>query len=315
VGKVGIAERPLCFSQDITAIQPDRARLDSDYLIQFLRASEAHFASRARGATIKGITREAVTSLKVPLPPIEEQRKIAAILDQADALRARRREALVLLDDLTQSIFIDMFGDPASSARPRPSRPLGALASIFRDGPFGSNLKTSHYVEHGVRVIRLQNIGVGKLIDDDAAFISEEHFASLSKHHCQPGDVLIGTLGDPNLRACLQPPSVPLALNKADCIQMRVDTKVATNHYVVGLLNQPGTLAVANSLVKGQTRARISMGRLRDLQVPVPPLEMQHEYGRRIQGVISSRSSAESAVEVVDSLFLSLQARAFSGRL
>src|SRR5215475_12026903 len=95
-----------------------------------------------------------------------------------------------------------------------------ALKAEERDN-FGSNLKTSHYRERGVRVIRLQNIGVGKFLDEDKAYISEEHFAALPRHHCFSGDVLIGTLGDPNLRACLQPKRIKRALNKADCILLR----------------------------------------------------------------------------------------------
>jgi type I restriction enzyme, S subunit len=193
------------------------------------------------------------------------------VLDQAEALRAKRRAALAQLDSLTQSLFLDLFGDPSTNPKGWPCKPVGELASKFSDGPFGSNLKSEHYTETGVRVVRLQNIGVGVLLDDDAAYISERHFGELRKHECLPGDVLIGTLGDPNLRACIQPAWLRVALNKADCVQLRPDERVANATYICALLNQPATERMAQDLMYGQTRVRISMGRLLGLEVPVPP--------------------------------------------
>ena len=89
------------------------------YLMQFLRSQAAYFERLARGATIKGITREIVDRLEIPLPPLAEQQRIAAILDQAEALRAKRRHALAQLDTLTQSLFLDLFGDRGNNAGKR----------------------------------------------------------------------------------------------------------------------------------------------------------------------------------------------------
>ena len=147
---------------------------------------------------ISNLDHKRTLDLQIPLPPLAEQKRIARILDAADALRAKRREALAQLDNLFQSIFLDMFGDPVTNPMGWPPISLAAISEELRDGPFGSNLKSSHYVESGVRVIRLQNIGVGEMLNDDLAFISEEHFASLPRNHGRPGDVIIGTMGDPN---------------------------------------------------------------------------------------------------------------------
>ena len=157
-----------------------------------------------------------VFKIQIPFPPLTEQKRIAGILDAADALRAKRREALAQLDTLIQSTFLDMFGDPVTNPMGWPPTSLSAISEELRDGPFGSNLKSSHYVESGVRVIRLQNVGVGEMLNDNLAYISEVHFASLPRNHCRPGDVIIGTMGDPNLRACVVPPALTRALNKAD---------------------------------------------------------------------------------------------------
>ena len=249
------------------------------------------------------------------LPPLAEQRQIAEVLDRAEALRAKRRAALAQLDSLTQSIFLDFFGDPVTNPKGWPSKTIGDLASKFSDGPFGSNLKSEHYTGAGVRVIRLQNIGVAEFVDDDKAYISERHFSGLKKHECLPRDVLIGTLGDPNLRACVQPRWLSLALNKADCVQLRPNERIANAAYVCALLNTRSTERMAKGLILGQTRLRISMGRLRGLKVPVPPLDLQRHFARRVAAVEKLKATHRASLASLDALFAALQHRAFRGEL
>lgn len=208
-----------------------------------------------------------------------------------------------------------MFGDPFFNPRCFPKIPLGQIGLKFSDGPFGSNLKSSHYTSSGVRVIRLQNIGVGQFHDTDRAFISEEHYEKLRKHECLPGDVLVGTLGDPNLRACMQPSWVDKAINKADCVQIRPRDGVATSEYICSLLNQPSTQRMASDLINGQTRTRISMGRLKTLVVAVPPFDMQVEYSCRMRALTGIADGYADSRTHLDSLFFSLQQRAFQGAL
>ncbi|TAK35888.1 MAG: restriction endonuclease subunit S [Chloroflexota bacterium] len=256
-----------------------------------------------------------VAKIKVPLPPLPEQRRIAEVLDHAEALRAKRRAALGQLDTLNQSVFLEMFGDPATNPKGWPRKTIGEIASKFSDGPFGSNLKSSHYTETGVRVVRLQNIGVGEFVEDNKAYISEQRFAALNKHECRPGDVLVGTLGDPNLRACILPEWLPVALNKADCVQLRPDKRIANAPYICALLNQPATESMAQELIVGQTRLRISMGRLRGLAVPVPPLNLQHDFARRVSAVEKLKAAHRASLAEFDALFSALQHRAFRGEL
>ncbi|WP_435771803.1 restriction endonuclease subunit S [Nocardioides sp. SYSU DS0651] len=313
---ISILDVDAAINQDLKALIPKR-ELDASFLAAMLRAQHDTILSQVSTAAhgTKKLDARVLEDLQIPLPPLPEQRRIAAILDRADALRAKRRQVLAELDSLHGATFLSMFGDPANNPLGFPTAPVGSLSLKFSDGPFGSNLKSSHYTPDGVPVVRLQNIGVGRYLDADRAYVAPSHYATLSKHDCKPGDVLIGTLGDPNLRACIQPPTMALALNKADCIQMRVDPEVATPEYACWLLNMPGTLALANSLVRGQTRSRISMGRLRDLLVPVPPIEMQRTFAAQIERIDSHRALVARALESEEQLFASLQSRAFRGEL
>ena len=305
------------WASDCTTIEPkDPAQVSARYVFHYLKSIEATvILSFRRGAAQPHVYARDLQEIMMPLPPIEEQRRIASILDAADALRSKRRQALVKLDTLTQAIFIDMFGDPLVNPMGWSMSRLGDLALKFSDGPFGSNLKSSHYVPDGVRVIRLQNIGVGQFVDDDKAFISRSHFATLSKHECRPGDVLVGTMGDPNLRACSQPEWLSLAINKADCVQVRPDPSVIDGMWLCAVLNNRHTLAAAADLVTGQTRVRISMGRLRELKVPRPPVEMQRRFGEAMADLEVVGDRLRFASSRTEGLFASLQHRAFRGEL
>ena len=303
-------------STDIIPILPKDGVL-RDYLFYFLRTPDTVnlATSRCSGANLPRLSPKQLASFQIPLPPLAEQKRIAGILAAADALRAKRREALAQLDTLIQFIFIEMFGDPVTNPMGWSPTLLSAISEELRDGPFGSNLKSSHYVERGVRVIRLQNIGVGEIRNDDLAFISEEHFASLPRNHCQPGDVIIATMGDPNLRACIVPLALARALNKADCILMRVDMTKVDAIYVCWLLNNPRMVSMALQLVRGQTRGRISLGRLKELQIHLPPIELQLRFAAIVKSVEQQKASQRAHLAELDTLFASLQSRAFRGDL
>jgi type I restriction enzyme S subunit len=305
------------WASDCTTVEPTNPSLvSSRFVFNYLKSIEATvISSYRRGAAQPHVYARDLQEIMIPLPTIDEQQRIASILDAADELRTKRRQALAKLDTLTQAIFIDMFGDPLVNPMGWPMLRLGDLALKFSDGPFGSNLKSSHYVPDGVRVIRLQNIGVGQFVDEDKAFISPAHFATLSKHECLPGDVLVGTMGDPNLRACRQPEWLPLALNKADCVQVRPDPSVINGMWLCAVLNNRQTLAAAADLVTGQTRVRISMGRLRELKVPTPPVEMQRRFGDAIADLEVVGDRHRLASSRIEGLFASLQQGAFRGEL
>ncbi len=314
VGKAAVNLIDMAINQDLKAIIPG-PKVTVRYLLHALLANSKLLEDQATGATVKGIKLDALRSLRIPLPPLEEQKRIAAILDQADALRRLRARALDRLNALGQAIFHEMFGDPRTNLLGWQTMEIGRAVARISDGPFGSNLKSSHYVQNGVRVIRLQNIGVGEFIDRDKAFISEDHFKVLKKHECLPGDVLVGTLGDPNLRACIQPDWINRALNKADCVQLRPDQKTANAHYLAQLLNEPSVLEMASDKILGQTRARISMGRLRSVCVPIPPIALQNEFADRMHKVKDQTDLFVERAKAAEALFTSLQYRAFRGEL
>jgi type I restriction enzyme S subunit len=285
------------------------ALLTKRFHVQFMRTISGVGGSLLRARP------DLVAQIEIPFPPLAEQKRIASILDKADAIRSKRRQAIQLTNEFLQSVFLDMFGDPVINPNKWDVKSIGSIAIKFSDGPFGSNLKTSHYVDAGIRVLRLQNIGVDEFLNDDKMYISLTHFRKLIKHRCTPGDLIIGTLGDPNLRGCILPPYISEAINKADCIQLRVDPYQATAEYVCSLINQKGMLTLAYSLMHGQTRTRISMGTLKNLDVPVPPISKQKSfsiiYNRQKKLILKNKKMSIDS----DKLFVSLTQKAYRGEL
>lgn len=272
--------------------------------------------SHVHGSTMQHITKDRFDALEILLPKPDEQKRIAGILDRADRLRRQRRYAETLSDTFLQSVFIKMFGDPFVNPHDWNTKTLRSVAEKISDGPFGSDLKSEHYQDTGFRVIRLQNIGIGEMIDDDQSYVSREHFDSvLSRHRCVPGDVIIGTMGEPNLRAMILPESIKEAMNKADCVQFRPNKSLVNSAFICWLLNMPGTLTLASGSILGQTRSRISMGRVAELRLPIPPLPLQEKFASIVQKFERIRRQQREATRQAEHLFQTLLHRAFRGEL
>ena len=115
IGLVAINNQPLCTNQGFKSFVPDSSRLSPDFLYWWLKGNRPALEHLGRGATFKEVSKSIIEKVEIPLPPLAEQKRIAAILDAADALRTKRREALAQLDALLQSTFLTLFGDPVAN--------------------------------------------------------------------------------------------------------------------------------------------------------------------------------------------------------
>ena len=297
---------------EIIPLLPTPGQIEPGFLHALLLSPHfVHWASlRATGSNLPRLDAGVLEEFSFTLPNLREQKRIVRTLQQANHLRRTRRYTLELSDTLLPAAFLELFGDPKTNPENWPIRYLSDLCEKFSDGPLGSNLKSEHYESSGVRVVRLNNIGIGEFIHDDEAFISSGHYQNLKKHECTTGDVLIGTLGEPHLRACIQPPSIRIAVNKADCVQARPNPAKASNQWMCWLLNMPSTLNLTPGLPHGQTRLRISMGQLANLPVPVPPIHIQYKFASLVERHERLRARQREALRQADYLFQTLLRRA-----
>lgn len=179
------------------------------------------------------------------------------------------------------------------------SWPVVTLADVashepkaITDGPFGSNLARRHYTASGPRVIRLQNIGDGYFVNEQA-HVSEEHFARLQNHEVKAGDLLIASLGEVLPRGCLAPDWLGPAIVKADCIRVRLGDRVDPR-WVLYSLQRPSVRRWADDHRHGVGRPRLGLGTIRQIPVPLPPLSEQ----RRIVEILEDHLSRLQAARV-----------------
>lgn len=166
------------------------------------------------------------------------------------------------------------------------------------DGPFGSNLKSSHYVSSGPRVIRLQNIGFGEFIDE-RAHITEQHFESLRAHQTRPGDLVVASLGQDLPRACLVPSNVGPAIVKADCIRVRLHPDIDAR-YVNYALQRPELRRAVADQIHGVGRPRLGMTGIKDLSILVAPRAEQDRIVAAIDEHLSRLDAADALLAAAE---------------
>lgn len=186
------------------------------------------------------------------------------------------------------------------------------------DGPFGSNLKSSHYTDSGPRVVRLQNIGDAIFIDE-RAYISQKHYESLKRYAVYAGDLVIRALGTPAPRACKIPESLGPAIVKADCIRFKVASEYISPDYVLWALNSPPVQARTDKMIHGIGRPRLNLSEIKSIALPVPSLAEQVEIVREVEQRLAASdqlaATLKRQLERVPATRQSLLSEAFAGRL
>lgn len=234
-----------------------------------------------------------LANFPIPLPPLPEQTAIVRFLDHVDrrirrSIRAKQK-LITLLNEQKQAVIhhaVTRGLDPNVPLKPSGVEWLGEVPEHWEvvalrrvttsrcDGPFGSGLKSTHYVDSGVRVIRLQNIGHAQFKNADAAYISEEHYAKLGDHSVITGDLLIAGLGDEKIppgRACVAPEGIEPAMVKADCFRFRLDPRRVLASFAALQLTSTA-LAAASVLSAGATRQRINLKSMSARPIMLPSL-------------------------------------------
>lgn len=318
IGHVAINTVPMATNQGFKSFIPNPALLDAKFLFHWLRANREYLESLGNGATFKEVSKATVARIEISLPDVSEQRRIAAILDQADALRAKRREALAQLDSLKQSIFIEMFGDPVANPKGWPRVRFASLLENIDSGwsPVCID-RPAHGDEWGVLKLGAVTSCVykdseNKALPDDVKFDS--------KIEVKPGDLLFSRKNTYNLvAACALVDSTRERLMLSDLIfrfRLNSDAKVE-KQYLHSLLIYPTKRSEVQKLAGGSSGSmpNISKGRLLELDIELPPVSLQQIYSTHIQSIEALQAVHRTSLAELDTLFASIQHRAFRGEL
>lgn len=312
VGKVHVVEssEPFAVLSSIAILRP-KANVNSRYLGHVLQTPEvlAQAVSRKTGSGVPRIILSDLRRVEVPLPPLEEQRRVAAILDRADAIRANRRQALAQLEELARSIFQIMFASEADYTT------VSDVATETRTGPFGSQLRHGEFAESGVAVLGLDNVVGNRFRWAERRYITPAKYMQLQRYTVHPGDVLISIMGTTG-RCVVVPEDMPVAINTKHICAITVDREQIDPQFLrAAFLWDAKAQAHLRQRTKGSIMNGLNMGIIKAMPVPVPTLARQLEFKQRLEAIESLRARHEQALTADDDLFFSLQALAFRGEL
>ena len=295
----------------------DTNQVDLKFLFYALRRNG--LGKAITGTAQPQITRQSLFEVKIPLPPSSEQRRIAAILDKADAIRRKRQEALALTDEFLRSAFLEMFGDPVTNPKGWPVLSIGDIApdkGLIVDGPFGSSLKPECYVESGIRVIRNFNIKDDAFDDQEFKYVTEGKFSEIRRSEVAQGDILISTKGTIG-NICIMPEIPgPSVLSATGTVRVRPrDSSDINPGFLVSQMTNPIFKQYIKRFESGTNQKYLNLSGIRKMQIIVPPAKLQDQYcliRAQIRKVTQHLRSASISSE---NFFNSLSQRAFCGKL
>lgn len=311
-----MAGRNLATNQQINSIEFDEKLVFPKYGFYACQRLKPKMETMAPATTVPIVNKSKFGKLEIPLPPLPEQRRIVAILEKADALRSKRREALAQLDRLAQSIFVEMFGDPATNPKGWPeSITLGEVADIVSGVTKGRKLegKVTREVPYltvaNVQDMRL-NLEVVKKIEATAD--------EIRRYALQEGDLLLTEGGDPDKlgRGTLWHRELPECIHQNHVFRVRLTSHSLTPYFLNWLVgSQRGKRYFLKSAKQTTGIASINMTQLRGLPLLMPPLALQRDFEEAIGVLKRNKHRMLSAATSCEAMFASLQHRAFRGEL
>lgn len=288
----------------------DRKRLNADFLYAYLIFIRATNSGQAVGAIFKNLTSDQIKGIEIPELPLAEQKRIAGILDAADALRAKRRQSLAQLDALLQSTFSNLFGNPVTNSMGWETCLLESIANKITDGTH----KTPVYKDSGVEFLSAKDLKGGGIAWGTGKFISASEHCELVKR-CNPalGDILLaksGSLGNVAIVDRLH----EFSLFESLCLIKHNREKVEGT-FLIGLLRSPSMLSHLLGKNKGVAIKHLHLVDVRNLRIPLPPLPLQRRFAAIVESVERQKARQRAHLAELDALFAALQHRAFRGEL
>lgn len=324
IGHLAINDAPMAFNQGCRGMMPG-ANLDPVFLFHFLSANTEALNDLGTGTTFKELSATALRAFPIPLPPLDEQKRIVAVLDEAfEGLSRARANAEANLADARElssrhaAALFDRVAMEAKSTR-RVAEIAAPEKGSIRTGPFGSQLLHSEFVESGVAVLGIDNAVKNEFQWAKRRFITEEKYKELSRYTVRPGDVIITIMGTCG-RCAVVPDDIPKAINTKHLCCITLDQRLCNPDFLHAyFLHSPVARDYLDSQVLGSIMDGLNMGIIKEMPVTLPTLEVQKDVVSAISEMRGS-SLALSAfysdnIAELDTLRQSLLQKAFSGEL
>lgn len=310
-GSIGIAPEASLISPMYTAFQVNESTVHPAYLIRFLKSPQAlaQYIRFGKGTVHrrKSISLAALGSLEVPLPPLDEQRRIAAILDQADALRAKRRHTLELGADLAESLFIEMV-----ESRIFPESPLRDLVDPSDRINYGV-VQPGDEVEGGVPLIRISDLRRGEVDRSALKRISPGVEMKFARSRIRGIEILVTCVGSIGVVAVVKPEDV--GSNVARAVTRVPITDPILRIYVAAVLSSVRVQQYFVRELRTVAQPTLNGKQIGDTLIPVPPQPLLEKFAARLAELGEFRRRLESSHQELEELASALSSVAFRGRL
>jgi type I restriction enzyme, S subunit len=287
--------------------------LDLGYLTRFLPGALKAIEDVTSFVTVKHLSTKDLLGIEIPLPPIEEQRRIAAILDKADEIRTKRRAALAQLDTLTQAIFLDLFGDLRHASAKFDVEPLGKHVTVRG----GFAFKSEDFASEGLAVVRISNLDGQAMQLGAAARIPESKLGRGRDFEIIANDILIAMSGATTGKLAVVPPVLSERIFQNQRVGLYRIPKDGTlkSEFVRAFLDSEYHRSFVWQSAAGAAQPNISGTQLESVLIPLPSLQLQERFESMIHKVRSTRQCLHAGLANTEQLFASLQGRAFQGEL
>lgn len=294
----------------------DESRINLEFLASVLRGAD--FSKVITGVAQPQITGQSLTRFQIPLPPLAEQKRIAAILDAADALRAKRREALAQLDTLLQSTFLTLFGDPVTNPMGWPKSTIDELVENIDSGWSPTCLdRPANDDEWGVLKLGAVTYCIYR---DDQTKALPSGLTPRPEIEVRKGDLLFARKNTYDLvAACAYVHETRSKLMLPDLIfRLRLSKTAKTEPiFMWQQLIVPRLRKLIQSFAGGAAGSmpNISKAKLRSIEVICPPLPLQQKFAAIVESIERQKTTQRDHLAELDALFATLQHRAFRGEL
>jgi type I restriction enzyme S subunit len=309
IGKVGILKSEGTSNQQITALISN-SKIHPDFLYYYLMYKKSEIEDLANKAVVAILNNERLKEFLIPLPPLATQKRIADILDTADALRRKDQELLTKYDQLAQAIFIDMFGDPVKNEKGWEVKKLGDCIDFMTSGSRGW---AQYYSDEGEIFLRINNVGYNQMKLNDLVYVKAPNSAEAKRTLVSPNDMLLSITADLG-RTCIIPEGFPKSYINQHLAILRFQKEYQPKFISQLLASEYGKLQFMK-LNKGGVKAGLNFDDIKSIEFLNPKISLQKKY---IEIIDELQKQVKNKIECNShstSLFSSLIQQAFNGTL
>jgi type I restriction enzyme, S subunit len=310
IGKVHFSHQP-CYPID-TTYYIEKTKKSSDLTWLYYLLLSLNLSDLNKSAAVPGLNRDDAYAKRVLFPPLEEQQRIARIASKCDRIRRTRRYTQQLSDTYLQSVFLEMFGDPARNPKGWDIKPLGDFLSFITSGGRGW---AEYYSSSGARFIRSLDVQMNHISDSEVVYVQPPAGAEAERTKVKENDVLLTITGSRIGRVA----PVPKVLEDAHISQhvaiLRLRGDINPFYLSIFLSQKQGGQEQITKMQYGQTKPGLNFDQIKKFKIPVPPLSSQEKFIQIVQKYDRIRTQQREAARQAEHLFQTTLHRAFSGEL